>query len=204
MGAAGSGDRGSPRNTGERKSVMWVEAVIDVIGLVWPFGRSRPVEPTVVEPGASTIRVELGVPGEFTRRLNESGWLAEDVLAAGMLRQGKPYSLLGIVTGLALIDVVRRRSKTLPREFVLALTAERVVAFALALVSEGDGTGDTVAVKIKRGERGSWPRDLVRLIDQTKGFESKGATLELGGVDRFPVAWDGNDSTDELIELLSR
>jgi hypothetical protein len=184
---------------------MWVEAVIDVIGLIWPFGRNKPVEPTVVEPGASTIRVELGVRGAFTRRLNESGWLAEEVLAAGLLRQGKPYSLFGIVTGLALMDVVRpRRSKTLPREFVLALTAERVVAFALALVSEGDGTGDTVAVKIKRGERSSWPRDLVRLIDQTKGFESQGATLELGGVDRLPVAWDGNDSTDELIELLSR
>jgi hypothetical protein len=183
---------------------MW-SAVVEVVIDLWPFGRDKPVEPIVVEPGASTIRVELGVPGAFARRLNQSGWLAEEVLAAGMVRQGKPYSLFGLVTGLVLIDVVRpRRSKTLPRQFVLALTAERVVAFALSLVSEGDGTGDTVAVKVKRGEHGSWPRELVRLIDQTKGFGSKGATLELGGVDRFPVAWDGDDSTDELIELLSR
>jgi hypothetical protein len=182
---------------------MW-SAVVEVVIDLWPFGRDKPVEPIVVEPGASTVRVELGVPGAFARRLNESGWLAEDVIAAGMLRQGKPYSLFGLVTGLVLIDVVRRRSKTLPRQFVVALTGERVVAFALSLVSEGDGTGDTVAVKVKRGERGSWPRELVRLIDQTKGFGSKGAMLELGGVDRFPVAWDGDDSTDELIELLSR
>jgi hypothetical protein len=180
---------------------MWWELAIDVL---WPFGRDKPVEPVVVEPGASTVRVELGVPGAFARRLNESGWLAEEVIAAGMLRQGKPYSPFGLVTGLVLIDVVRRRSKTLPRQFVVALTGERVVAFALGLVSEGDGMADTVAVKVKRDERGSWPRELVRLIDQTKGFGSRGATLELGGVDRFPVAWDGDDSTNELIELLGR
>ena len=52
-------------------------------------------------------------------------------------------------------------------------------------------------------EQGTWPRDLIRLIDQTKGFSSMGATLALGG-ERIPVAWDGEDSTNELLELLSR
>lgn len=182
---------------------MLLEAVIDLIGLLWPFGRGKPVEPVVVEPGASTIRVDLGVPRPYVRGLNASGWLAEDVLAAGVLRQGKPYSLFRLVTGLALIDVVRRRSKSLPREFVLAVTAERAVAFALGLVAGGGGEGWVDWVTIKRDERGCWPRDLVRLIDQTKGFSSRGATLELGG-ERIPVAWDGEDSTEELIEFLSR
>jgi len=113
--------------------------------------------------------------------------------------------MLALVTGAALIDLVRpRRSKSLPREFVLAVTADRVVAFALSLWKEGDGTTET-AVKIKRGERGSWPRELVRLIDVTEGGGAlKGGTLELAGVERIPVASDGDDSTGELIELLSR
>jgi hypothetical protein len=45
-------------------------------------------------------------------------------------------------------------------------------------------------VWIQRGERGSWPRYLVRVIDHTNGFWTKGATLELGGPQRVPVAWD--------------
>jgi hypothetical protein len=180
-----------------------VAVVIEAVGLLWPFGRDKPVEPSVVEPGASMLRIELGDPKAFVRGLNASGWLADEVLAAGVLRQGKPYSLFRLVTGIALIDWVRaRRAKILPREFVLAVTAERVIAFALSLVAEGGGDGWVDAVRIKRGERGSWPRDLVRVIDQTEGFCSKGATLEIGGLVRVPVARD-DDATDELIELLS-
>jgi len=183
---------------------MWVDVVIEAVSLLWPFGRRKPVEPSVV-PGAARVRVEVGDPRAYMRGLNASGWLAEEVLAAGVLRQGKPYSLFGLVTGLALLDWLRaRRTKTLPREFVLAVTAERVIAFALSPVAEGGGDGWVEAVWIKRGERGSWPRHLVRVIDPTNGFSSKGATLELGGVQRVPVAWDPGDSTDELIELLNR
>jgi hypothetical protein len=43
-----------------------------------------------VEPGASTVRVELGHPRAYVRGLKASGWLAEEVLAAGVLRQGEP------------------------------------------------------------------------------------------------------------------
>ena len=183
---------------------MWADVVIEGIGLLWPFGRDKPDEPTAVQPGASTIRVELGPPGEFARRLNESDWLSEEVLAADMLRQGKPYSLFKLVTGLVLIDVIRRPSKSLPRQFVLAVTADRVVAYALSLVSEGDEYS-TDAVKMKRGERGSWPRELVRVIDQTKGFASRGATLELGGIERVPISWDkGDDGAAEVVGILNR
>ena len=45
---------------------------------------------------------------------------------------------------------------------------------------------------------------VVRLIDVPKGGASNGGTLELAGVERIPVASDGDDSTGELIELLSR
>jgi hypothetical protein len=184
---------------------MWVDVVVDVVALLWPFGRDRLVEPSVVEPGASTLRVALSDPAAYARGLNASGWVAEEVLAAGLVRQGKPYSLFGVVTGLVLIDWIRaRRKRSLPREFVLAVTAEQVFAFGVSLVGEGDGEGSLEAIRIKRGARGSWPRDLVRVHDRTDGFQSKGATLELGGLNRVPVAWDGGDTSDEVIELLSR
>jgi hypothetical protein len=105
-----------------------------------------------VDNNSHTLRVEFGVPGAFKRRLNE---LARDeVIAAGVLEQGKPHSLLALVTGLALIEVARaRRCKSLPREFVLAVTADRVVTFAISPWKEGDGE-TVVALKIKPGERG--------------------------------------------------
>lgn len=171
---------------------MW-DVVIDVLA---PTGGAGSLERN---GDSSTIAVPFGVPGAFARRLNESGWLAEEVIAAGSLRQGKPPSLLGTVTGLALIEIARRRSKTLPREFVLAATDDRIVAFAMS--AEGEGT--TPVVNIKRGERGSWPRELVRLIDLSKGLFTTGGTLELAG-ERFPVTSDGDDSTNELIQLLAR
>jgi hypothetical protein len=192
------------RHQVETTSVMWVEVVIEAVGLLWPFGRRKPVEPGVVEPGASTVRVEVGHPRAYVRGLNANGSLAEEVLAAGLLRQGEPYSLLGLVTCVALLDWLRtRRAKTLPREFVLAVTAQRVIAFAVSAVAEDGGDGSVEAVWITRGECGSWPRHRVRVIDRTNGFQSKGATLELGGVERVPVAWD-DDGTDELIEHLNR
>lgn len=180
---------------------MWWDLVIDV---VWPNGGARSGGRKVETRDRDKIAVEFRVPGAFKRRLNQSGWLEDEVIAAGVLRQGHEPSIFALVTGLALIELIRpRRSKSLPREFVLAVTAARVVAFALSLVKEGDGTTDLV-VKIKRGERGSWPRELVRMIDSREGVESRGGTLELGGVERFPVASDGDDSTDELIKLLRR
>jgi hypothetical protein len=173
---------------------MW-DVVIDVAAGLWP---SR--EAQVVEDGdPDSIVIHFG-PGAVARHLNESGWLPDQVIAAGALRQGKAPSLLTAVTGLTLIELARRRSKSLPREFVLAATAERVVAFAMS--AEGDGETWTV-IKIRRGELASWPRELVRLVDLSKGLFAKDATLELAG-ERFPVSADGDDSTNELIELLSR
>jgi hypothetical protein len=180
---------------------MWWDLVIDVL---WPSRRAARTERIVAKSDSGTLAVQFRVPGEFKRRLNESGWLADEVIAAGELRQGKAQSPLALITGLALIELLRpRRSKRLPRTFALAVTADRVVAFAMSAWSEGDGVTDHV-VTIKRGDRGSWPRESARLIDLPKGRESKGGTLELAGVGRIPVTWDGDPSTGELIDLLGR
>jgi hypothetical protein len=176
---------------------MWWDVVIDVL---WPTGAGSPAP--IADNGASgELAVESRVPRAFTQRLNESGWLSGEVIATGVLRQGKAPSLAALVTGLALIELVRPRpSKALPREFALAVTADRVVAFAMSPWKEGDGTTDRV-VKIKRGERGSWPRESVRIIDLPDG---KNRSLELADGERIPVTGDGDQSTDELIELLGR
>ena len=153
---------------------------------------------------AGTLPVELRRPGAFKRAINDSGWLEDEVVAAGMVTQGKTQSLFRMITGLALLELLRpRRSKTLPREFVLAVTADRVVALALSPWKEG--VGDTVdVVKIKNEQRGSWRRGLVRVIDPTTGRVQNGGELDLAGEEQFPFTWDGDDSTAELVELLNR
>ena len=178
---------------------MWWDLVIDVI---WPSRATSSLDRIVEKRSAGTLAVEFREAGAFKRRLNESGWLADEVIAAGVLRQGKAPSVLALVSGLALVELLRpRRSKALPREFALAVNSERVVAFGMSPWAEGDGTTDRV-VRIKRAELGSWAREFVR-IDLPKA-ESKDGTLEFAGLERFPVTLDRDQSTDELVELLSR
>ena len=141
----------------------------------------------------------------FKQALNQSGWIDGEVIAAGQLRQGKALSMVGMIAGTALIELARpRRSKSLPRHFVLAATADRVVAFKASSLVMGEDTGPEM-VRIKQGECASWPRASVRLIDLPDGAQSKGGTLELEGTERLPVArpnLDGDPNTDELLELL--
>src|SRR5262249_39902471 len=135
--------------------------------------------------------------------LVENGWLAEPVLAAGDLRQGREPSLVSMITGTALIEVHRpRRSRAVPKHFVLALTPDRVVAFAAVGGGEEDGPYE---VWVKPGERGSWPRDSVLLVDTSVGRKSWSGELVLGS-DRIPVYRPGSDtdpSTNGLIEQLA-
>src|SRR5690242_3904378 len=52
-------------------------------------------------------------PGALRSALNQSGWIDQEVIAAGQLRQGKAPTTLGMITGHALIEVARpRRSKS--------------------------------------------------------------------------------------------
>ena len=70
---------------------------------------------------------------------------------------------------------------------------------------EGEAVTDTVAVvKIKPGELASWPRESVRMTDLHKRVGTTGGTLHPPGVEPIPVTCEGDPSTEELIELLSR
>jgi hypothetical protein len=175
-----------------------------VIDLFWPSREIKSLERLDKHLTAGTLPVEWRRPGAFKRALNPSGWLDDEVVAAGMVTQGKTQSLFRMITGLALLEVLRpRRSKTLPKEFVLAATADQVVALALSPWKEG--IGDSVdVVKIKNEQRGSWRRGPARVTDVTVGRVQNGGELDLAGEGRVPFTWGGDDSTTELIELLSR
>jgi hypothetical protein len=139
--------------------------------------------------------------------LQESGWFDEQVVAAGQLRQGKAPSMTAMLTGAALIEVLRpRRSKLLPRHFVLVATPKRIVALK---ASGGSPEGGDYEINIEEGEEASFPRGRVKLTDLPEGDQSKGGILEIetdDGLERIPVArpnLNGDANTDELIGLLS-
>jgi hypothetical protein len=140
-------------------------------------------------------------PSSIGAYITSMGWLDEPVVAAGQLRQGRPPTIAGLITGYALVEILRpRRSKLLPRNFVLAVTGTQIVAFKAWC--GGEGTEHTIG--IRPGVRSSFARDEVQLTDLRDGSESKGATMCVRG-ERFPVArpnLTGDWDTDELIALL--
>jgi predicted protein tyrosine phosphatase len=180
---------------------MWLDVVIGL----WPWGGDeRSMDERVgARTGPEAVGVELSAPGSFKRRLNQSGWLADEVTAAGLLQQGKAPSMLAMVTGTALVEVLRRRrQKALPKQFTLAVAGDRVVAYAMSAWSEGDDFDDYV-VKIKRGEIGSWPRAAVKVDGLYTRAGTNGGTLQLGDLAPFPVTWNGDPSSDELVERIA-
>jgi hypothetical protein len=186
---------------------MWWELAVDLLS---PDIGSKPLERSVeriVEKRTSgMLPVRVAVPDAVAQSLNESGWLADEVIGAGLLRQGKPPSLAGLLTGAALLSLARARpAQSLPREFALAVTAERVLAFGVSPWKEGEALSDSVAVvRIKPGERGSWPRASARLADVRRRMGTTAAMLQLADIEPFPVTSDGDPSTRSLIDLLSR
>ena len=112
------------------------------------------------------LRVPIAEPWSFKRRLNASGWFDEEIVAGGLITQGKAQSLKSMMTGWALVELVKsRRYKALPREFCLAVTDRRVIALGLSAVSEGGGETASidVVVKVKRGEIASWSRGEIHI-----------------------------------------
>ena len=154
------------------------------------------------------LRVPVAEPESFKRRLNATGWFAEEIVAGGLITQGKAQSLKSMMTGWALVEIVKaRRCKALPREFCLAVTDRRVIALGLSPWSEGGGETSSidVVVKVKRGEIGSWSRGEIRIEPDGRRPRTgyRGGTLHLGG-ERFPVSWDADSNqVGELVGLLA-
>jgi hypothetical protein len=104
---------------------------------------------------ADKLKVDVRKDGALKRAINSKGWVPEEVLAAGQLRQGKNPSMTAMLTGTALIEVMRKRSKLVPRHFVLAATDDRVIAYKAW--GSGDEDSDLYHASFKNNEAGSWP-----------------------------------------------
>lgn len=128
--------------------------------------------------------------------------LGTEVLAAGELRQGRaptgPTPSLG-----ALLKILwQRHSKTLPRRFTLAVTADRVAA--IKSNSVGTARAGDYRVILHGGERASWPRGEVWL-EAPEGAAAKGGILNIPG-EQIPVfrpLLSGDEETDALFALLA-
>ena len=151
------------------------------------------------------IKVPSKQEGVIKLALNDSGWLPEPAIAAGQLRQGKAPSMAAMILGYGLVEVLRpKRSKLLPRHFVLAVTSSEVIAFK---ATGGSGESDsTYYLNIKEGIEARFPRDAVSVSDLgEKGIRSNGGTMTING-ESFPVArplLGGEPNTDELLAVLS-
>jgi len=146
-------------------------------------------------------------PDSMKQAIAESGWVDREVVgevvAVGHLRQGKAPTTVGMATGFAAWEVIRpRRSKVLPRHFVLAVTPERVIAWKAA-----GGSGDDSShyqLKIFPGEQANFARSSVSVSELVEGPRSKGATMTIDGKS-FPVSrpnLSGDPNTDECLAVL--
>jgi hypothetical protein len=129
--------------------------------------------------------------------------LGTEVLVAGELRQGETPDRDSVASLGTLFEIFRpRRSKVVPRRFVLAVTADRVAA--IKSISMGSAKNDNYRVYLRGGEQGSWPRDMVSL-EAPEGAKAWGGTLHLGGeaVPVFRPQLSGDPETDELFRLLT-
>ena len=179
------------------------------VDLLMPSSPGPDLDRLFDKKNPNLLRVPFSEPGAFKSRLNQSGWFDEEVVAGGLLNQGRAQSLLSMFTGWALVEMARaRRCKSLPREFCVAVTESKVIALQMSAWSEGDGgegSSDTV-VKVKREQVGSWSRGWVRIEPDGQRLRGgqRGGMLDLAGLEQFPVNWGTSSDAEEVVELLAR
>lgn len=152
------------------------------------------------------VKVKTSAYGSFKDAINEAGWLEDEVVAAGHLRQGKAAGPgLGQIWEQAQL-LLPSRSKKLPRHFVLAVTESEVVAFRATEVGQDSNAAIYQKLKIRAGVRFRYPRASVSLTDLQEDEKSRGGTMNIDG-DSFPVMRPnpyGDPNTNELMAVLGR
>ena len=72
---------------------MWQDVGELAVDLFMPVpGDDLDLDSIFDKKNPNLLRVPLAQPGAFKRRLNQSGWFDEEVVAAGLLTQGKAQS----------------------------------------------------------------------------------------------------------------
>ena len=136
-------------------------------------------------------------PGYIKAALNEVGWIEDEVVAAGHLRQGRG----GFLGGFA--DMLPTPSKKLPRQFLLALTGTEVLVFKTTEVGGQEGAAMSW-IKILEGVAFRCPIESVSISALEDGEKSRGATLTIEG-ESFPVLQairEGDPNTEPLFAML--
>ena len=153
------------------------------------------------------MRFNPNSDGVFKLWLNSEGPLEEEVIAAGHLRQGKAQSILSMVLGYGLWEVIRpKRSRLLPRHFILALTESELVAFKATAGGGGAESSGPYEVKMNEEVSERYPRDSVSISGLDKAEKSQGGMLTIGG-ESFPICrpnMDGDPNTDEFLAILAQ
>lgn len=153
------------------------------------------------------VKVKTSAYGSFKGAINDAGWLEDEVVAAGHLRHGKAARIpVGRPSQLEQLQVLLpRRSKKLPRHFVLAVTANEVVAFRATEVGQDSNATIYTKLKIREGVYARYPRESVSISDLPEGAESRGGIITIEG-DSFPVMRPnpyGDPNTNELLAVLA-
>jgi hypothetical protein len=148
------------------------------------------------------IRFQASTADAFSSAPTEAGWLGGPVEAACMLRQGHSPSMATAMLGVGVLKLLMpRAAKDLPRTFVLAVTADRVVALDGGGHSEGEGASSVYNVKVDSDEQGSWPRGQVTMTPAKKGMTSNGV-LHLAGAE-IPVSAPNDDAEPAFANLIA-
>ena len=109
----------------------------------------------------------------------QPGAINRNAMARRQLRQGRKPSMASMLTGTALIELARpRRSKSVPKHFVLALTPTRAVAYGCVGVADDDD-GENYRVIVRDKQQGSWPREGVSFT--AAADKPNAGALDLGG-----------------------
>src|SRR5688500_465820 len=117
---------------------------------------------------ARGAKVRTTRANSYRNGINEAGWIDDHILAAGYLRQGTvPSKWAGNWPGM--INLLRpRRSKKLPREFLLAATGTELLAFKVTQVAHQEGAAYSW-LKILEGVAFRCPIESVSISDLEEG-----------------------------------
>jgi len=149
-----------------------------------------------------TIKFDVLAADSFTTALTQAGWLGAPIEASCIVRQGHSPSIASLAVGIGAVKMLKpRAAKDLPRKFVLAVTADRVVAYEAGGFSSGDEDEGIFRAKVDSEEKGSWARSEVTMVPAGKGMLPN-ADLDLAGT-RVPCAAPDSD-TEPAFEGLMR
>jgi hypothetical protein len=147
------------------------------------------------------LKITVGGANDFRDAL-ATGWGLSDVDAACLIRQGHSPSMASAMVGIGVLKLLSpKKAKDLPRKFVLAARADRVIAFNADSHSRGESPHSVMHVTIEPGEIAGWSRTEVSMRADKAGM-NQNATLILAGTE-VPCTVPDGDAEEAFRELIT-